>query len=143
VPNDVFNERVKRRCAVTALLLPVLLAACQQAPASGGTYSTGGDASDSPCARVVSAIGYADLLLEPEGREQAQNFEDALLGRLAEVRGITLQFGSRLPASLTPAVRTVQTATESLARADVPRQRQVALLKRYRAAAGHITAGCA
>lgn len=130
------------RFAAIALMLPVL-AACQQTPASGGTYSTGGDPTDSPCARVVSAIGYAGLLLEPEGREQAQNFEDALLGRLAEVRGITLQFGPRLPSSLAPAVRTVLTATEGLARGDVPKQRQVALLKRYRAAAGQITRGCA
>ncbi|MGN9780248.1 hypothetical protein ACTMTF_02390 [Nonomuraea sp. ZG12] len=130
-----------RRFAAIVLILPAL-AACQQTPAPGGMYSTGGDTADDPCARVVSAIGYAGLLLGPEGSEQEQEFEDALLGRLSEVRGITLQYGSRLPASLSPAVRTVQTATEGLARADVPRQRQVALLKRYRAAAGQIRTGC-
>ncbi|WP_336209200.1 hypothetical protein [Nonomuraea sp. LPB2021202275-12-8] len=131
-----------KRFVAIALMLSALTA-CQQAPAADATYSTGGDPADDPCARVVSAIGYAGLLLEPEGREERQNFEDAVLGRLAEVRGITLQFGSRLPASLSTAVRTVQTATEELSRADVPRQDQVALLRRYRAAAGQITAGCA
>ncbi|MDA0636509.1 hypothetical protein OUY22_24100 [Nonomuraea sp. MCN248] len=129
------------RILALALLLPVL-AACRQAPAAGGSYSTGGDPDDAPCARVVSAIGYAELLLKPAGQEDAQHFEDAVLGRLAEVRGITLQFGPRLPASLGDAVRTVEATTESLSTAAVPRPRQVALLKEYRTAAERIERTC-
>ncbi|MCA2189018.1 hypothetical protein [Nonomuraea cavernae] len=131
-----------RRLAALAILLS-LLAGCQQSPARTGQYSTGGDPADDPCARVVSAIGYADLLLRPRGEEDDQNFENAVLGRLAEARGITLQYGPALPDALGTAVQTVQEATAGLARADVPRARQVALLKDYRAAADQIKAGCA
>ncbi|TMR21203.1 hypothetical protein ETD86_16035 [Nonomuraea turkmeniaca] len=127
-----------RRFAAVAL---ILVAGCSPAPARE-QYSTGGDPSDSPCARVVSAIGYANLMLEPKGREERQHFEDAVIGRLAEARGITLQFGDRLPASLKGAVETVRTTTAGLSRNDVPRERQVALLKQYRAAADQIVAGC-
>ncbi|MET7459935.1 hypothetical protein [Nonomuraea sp. NPDC005501] len=141
----VFKDAV-RRVAATALLVPFLsiVAACQHTPAaSAGRYSTGGDPTDDPCARVVSAIGYADLLLKPRGQEDDQYFEDAVLGRLAEARGITLQYGPALPDSLAPAVRDVETATAGLSRADVPRPRKVALLKQYRAAADRIKTGCA
>lgn len=124
-------------------MLPVLLVGCQDAPSSAEKYSTGGDPTDSPCARVVSSIGYAGLMLEPQGQEERQNFEDALIGRLAEVRGITLEFGPRLPGSLSGAVATVRTTTAGLSRNDVPRDRQVALLKQYRVAADQIVAGCA
>jgi hypothetical protein len=130
-----------RRLATLALLLPVLVG-CQHTAASAAKYSTGGDPTDAPCARVVSAIGYAGLLLGPRGREDAQNFQNALLGRLAELRGITLEFGDRLPDSLAPDVQTVKTTTAGLARADVPRARQVALLTQDRVAADRIEAGC-
>ncbi|MBF8190537.1 hypothetical protein ITP53_33460 [Nonomuraea sp. K274] len=131
-----------KRIATTALLLTALLTACQDDAASAPKYSTGGDPTDSPCARVVSAIGYAGLMLEPKGQEDGQNFEDALIGRLAEARGITLEFGDRLPGSLRQPVETVKTTTAGLSRNDVPRERQVALLKRYRVAADAIVAGC-
>ncbi|NUP79111.1 MAG: hypothetical protein HOV96_16365 [Nonomuraea sp.] len=131
-----------KRLATVALLLPVLLAGCQEDASSAQKYSTGGDPADSPCARVVSAIGYAGLMLKPKGQEEQQHFEDAVIGRLAELRGITLQFGDRLPASLHPAVETVKTVTAGLSRNDVPHERQVALLKQYRVAADQIVAGC-
>ncbi|KAB8189951.1 hypothetical protein FH608_036355 [Nonomuraea phyllanthi] len=123
-------------------MLPVFLVGCQGNASSEAKYSTGGDPTDSPCARVVSAIGYAGLMLEPKGQEDRQNFEDAVIGRLAEARGITLEFGDRLPGSLQEAVETVKTTTAGLSRNDVPRERQVALLKRYRVAADEIVAGC-
>nr|WP_152992369.1 hypothetical protein [Nonomuraea pusilla] len=132
-----------KRLATVALILPMFLVGCQDDPASAEKYSTGGDPTDSPCARVVSAIGYANLLLRPKGQEDDQNFEDAVLGRLAELRGITLEFGGRLPGSLSGAVATVKRTTAGLSRADVPRERQVALLKEYRVAADRIVAGCA
>ncbi|MEU6710921.1 hypothetical protein ABZ897_05515 [Nonomuraea sp. NPDC046802] len=132
-----------KRLATVALMLPVLLVGCQGNASSAGKYSTGGDPTDSPCARVVSAIGYAGLMLEPKGQEERQYFEDAVIGRLAEVRGITLEFGPRLPDSLHGAVEAVKTATAGLSRNDVPRERQVKLLKRYRVAADEIVAGCA
>ncbi|MFG2072806.1 hypothetical protein [Nonomuraea maritima] len=131
-----------KRLVTVALALPLLLAACQDDASSVVKYSTGGDPTDSPCDRVVSIIGYADLLLEPEGQEERQDFQDALLGRVAEVRGITLEFGDRLPAELHGAVQDVRAATAGLARSDVPRERQVQLLKQYRGAAGRIVAGC-
>jgi hypothetical protein len=65
-----------------------------------------------------------------------------VLGRLAEARGITLEFGDRLPRSLHGAVDRFETATAGLSRSDVPRERQVALLKQYRKAADEIVAGC-
>ncbi|QYC40767.1 hypothetical protein Nocox_15765 [Nonomuraea coxensis DSM 45129] len=123
-------------------MLPVLLMGCQDDASSAPKYSTGGDPADSPCARVVSAIGYANLLLEPKGQEDRQRFEDAVIGRLAEARGITLQFGPRLPASVKGDVAALESATTGLARNDVPRERQVALLRDYRAAADRIVAGC-
>ncbi|MEU6778853.1 hypothetical protein ABZ912_06585 [Nonomuraea angiospora] len=123
-------------------MLPVLLVGCQGNASSAAKYSTGGDLTDSPCARVVSAIGYANLMLEPKGQEDRQYFEDAVIGRLAELRGITLEFGDRLPDSLKGAVQTIKTTTAGLSRNDVPRERQVALLKQYRVAADQIVAGC-
>ncbi|MEO3867216.1 hypothetical protein ABGB18_00135 [Nonomuraea sp. B12E4] len=131
-----------KRSTAVALMLPVLLLGCQENASSAARYSTGGDPTDSPCARVVSAIGYADLMLKPRGQEDQQYFEDAVLGRLAEARGITLQFGDRLPASAKGAVAQVETATAGLAKSDVPRDRQVTLLKQYRAAADKIRAAC-
>ncbi|MGW6503654.1 hypothetical protein [Nonomuraea angiospora] len=131
-----------KRLATVALMLPVLLVGCQGNASSASKYSTGGDPTDSPCARVVSAIGYAGLMLEPKGQEDRQHFEDAVIGRLAELRGITLEFGDRLPDSLQGAVQTIKTTTAGLSRNDVPRQRQVALLKQYRVAADQIVAGC-
>ncbi|GAA3207716.1 hypothetical protein GCM10020216_009430 [Nonomuraea helvata] len=131
-----------KRFATVALMLPVLLVGCQDNASSASKYSTGGDPTDSPCARVVSAIGYANLMLKPKGQEDQQYFEDAVIGRLAELRGITMEFGDRLPDSLKGAVQTVRTTTAGLARNDVPRKRQVALLKQYRVAADEIMAGC-
>ncbi|NRQ35694.1 hypothetical protein HII36_28245 [Nonomuraea sp. NN258] len=130
-----------KRLATLVLLLP-LVTACQGDDASTGKYSTGGDPSDSPCSRVVSAIGYAGLMLEPAGGEDRQNFENALVGRFSELRGITLEFGDRLPAALRTAVATVKETTEELAKPSTPRERQVTLLKRYRPAADQIVAGC-
>ncbi|MER6583758.1 hypothetical protein [Nonomuraea sp. NPDC001023] len=132
-----------KRMLTVALVLPVLLVGCQEDASSAQRYSTGGDPTDSPCARVVSAIGYAGLMLKPKGQEEQQYFEDAVIGRLAELRGITLQFGDRLPASLHDAVQSVEAATAGLSRNDVPHARQVALLRQYRAAADQIVAGCA
>jgi hypothetical protein len=131
-----------RRSAAVALLLPALLAGCQEGASSARKYSTGGDPADSPCDRVVSAIGYAGLMLEPKGQEERQIFEDAVIGRLAEAHGITMEFGDRLPGSLRAAAETVKSTTAALSKSDVPRQRQVALLKQYRAAADRIVAGC-
>ncbi|MEV0315132.1 hypothetical protein ACGFJC_15175 [Nonomuraea fuscirosea] len=131
-----------KRLATVALILPVLLVGCQDDASSAAKFSTGGDPTDSPCARVVSSIGYAGLMLEPAGREERQTFEDALTGRLAEVHGTTLEFGPRLPDSLQEAVEAVRTTTEGLSKNDVPRERRVALLKRYRQAADRIVAGC-
>ncbi|MFI7704797.1 hypothetical protein [Nonomuraea sp. NPDC049480] len=128
--------------ATVALILPVLLVGCQDDASSAEKYSTGGDPTDSPCARVVSAIGYAELMLQPKGQEERQNFEDAVISRLAESYGITLEFGDRLPRSLSGAVETVKRTGKALSRNDVPRERQVTLLKEYRAAADQIVAGC-
>ncbi|WP_188194989.1 hypothetical protein [Nonomuraea sp. SYSU D8015] len=131
-----------KRFATLALIVPLLLVGCQDDASSEQKFSTGGDPADSPCARVVSAIGYAELMLEPKGQEERQNFEDAVISRLAEAYGITLEFGDRLPRSLSGAVETVKRTTKSLSKTDVPRERQVALLKEYRTAAGQIVAGC-
>ncbi|AQZ64739.1 unnamed protein product [[Actinomadura] parvosata subsp. kistnae] len=134
-----------KRSATIALILPVLLVlfvGCQEGASSAQKYSTGGDPTDRPCDRVVSAIGYADLILEPRGQEDRQNFEDAVIGRLAEANGITREFGPRLPDALRPAAETVKQTTAALSKSDVPRQRQVALLRQYRAAADRIVAGC-
>lgn len=131
-----------RRFAAVALILPALLAGCQEGASSAQKYSTGGDPADSPCDRVVSALGYAGLMLEPRGQEERQNFEDAVLGRLAEANGITREFGDRLPGSLRDAAETVKSTTAALSKSGVPRERQVALLKQYRAAADRIVAEC-
>jgi hypothetical protein len=131
-----------KRLATVALIIPVLLGGCQEDASSAAKYSTGGDPADSPCTRVVSAIGYVNLMLRPKGQEDRQYFEDAVTGRLAELRGITLQFGDRLPESLQTAVEGIKAATAGLSRNDVPHERQVALLKQYRVAADEIVAGC-
>lgn len=123
-------------------MLPVLLVGCQNGASSAEKYSTGGDPTDSPCARVVSSIGYAGLMLEPKGQEERQNFEDAVISRLAEVYGITSEFGGRLPGSLRESAETVKSTASALSKGDVPRQRQVELLKQYRVAADHIVAEC-
>ncbi|MFI6905570.1 hypothetical protein ACIBKY_30205 [Nonomuraea sp. NPDC050394] len=114
----------------------------QAAPSETAKYSTGGDPDDDPCTRVVSSIGYAGLLLLPAGREDEQNFENAVLGRLAELRGMVQEFGPRLPQVLRDEAEKVEKATKGLSSAQTPRKRQVALLKDYRAAADRIVEGC-
>ncbi|MFI6484360.1 hypothetical protein ACIBH1_41015 [Nonomuraea sp. NPDC050663] len=123
-----------------ALAVLVLLAGCQSEPPP--KYSSNNN-TDSPCARVVSAIGYAELMLEPKGREESQNFEAAVLGRIAETRGINAEFGGRLPAGAQAAAGEVERTAAGLATADIPRDRQVELLKRYRAATDEIRKHCA
>ncbi|MFI6497656.1 hypothetical protein [Nonomuraea typhae] len=117
-------------------------AASPPASTTPDKFSTGGDADDDPCTRVVSSIGYAGLLLLPAGKEDGQNFENAVLGRLAELRGIVQEFGPRLPGRLKDEAEAVEKATHGLAKADTPRKTQVALLKDYRAAADRIVRGC-
>ncbi|WP_157244775.1 hypothetical protein [Nonomuraea typhae] len=145
-----------RRITAIALLMPILVA-CQNSPPpqaqksrvpspsaslTSDKFSTGGDADDDPCTRVVSSIGYAGLLLLPAGKEDEQNFENAVLGRLAELRGIVREFGPRLPGGLRGEAESVEKATQGLAKADTPRKTQVAFLKDYRAAADRIVQGC-
>jgi hypothetical protein len=125
----------------SAAALATLVACTQQAPAS--RFATGGDPDDDPCARIVSAIGYAGLLLAPAGQEDTQNFEDAVIGRLAELQGIILTYGPAMPAELAAPVETVTRTTKALSDGHLPRDQQVRLLKEYRPAADSVVNGCA
>lgn len=120
--------------------LLTLVACTQQAPAK---FATGGDADDDPCTRIVSAIGYAGLLLAAAGQEDSQNFEDAVIGRLAELQGIILTYGPGMPAELAEPVATVTRTSKALSNGRLPRDEQVKLLKEYRPAADAVVAGCA
>ncbi|GIH26350.1 hypothetical protein Aph01nite_46600 [Acrocarpospora phusangensis] len=134
------KARNKALIAVAAAVA-TLVACSQQAPAR--QFATGGDPDDDPCARVVSAIGYAGLLLVPEGQEDTQNFEDAVIGRLAELQGIVLTYGPAMPAGLAEPVATVTRTTKALSDGHLPRDQQVELLKEYRPAADSVVSGCA
>ncbi|GAA4040480.1 hypothetical protein GCM10022248_03470 [Nonomuraea soli] len=118
----------------------VLLTGCQSEPPP--KYSSNSN-TDSPCARVVSAIGYAELMLSPKGQEEGQNFEPAVLGRIAETRGINAEFGGRLPAEARTAAAEVERTAAGLSIADTPHDRQVELLRQYRAATDEIRKHCA
>lgn len=129
--------------ALAVLFLSVTLAACQQeAPAAPQAAAAPSPTGDTPCHVMVNAIGYADLLLKPPGQEESQNFEDAVVSRLQEVRGYGEQVGPGLPGELAAALETVLSAAEGLARTDLPREQQVELLRKYRPAARQIVEGC-
>ncbi|WP_143590183.1 hypothetical protein [Thermoactinospora rubra] len=132
-----------RTLAALALAVPLALTGCQaDQPKDQPKYSTGGNTSDSPCARVASAIGYAELMLVPPGQEERQNFEDAVISRIAEVNGITAEFADRLPAQAREPATQVRQAASALSKGDVPHDRQVRLLKQYRAATGRLQQAC-
>ncbi|GAA1012433.1 hypothetical protein Aple_007300 [Acrocarpospora pleiomorpha] len=134
--------KARNRALIALVSALATLAACtQQAPAT--RFATGGDPDDDPCARIVSAIGYAGLLLSPAGQEDDQNFEDAVIGRLAELQGIILTYGPAMPADLAVPVETVTRTTKALSDGRLPRDQQVKLLKEYRPAADSVVSGCA
>ncbi|MEO3862924.1 hypothetical protein [Acrocarpospora sp. B8E8] len=134
--------KARNRALIALVSALTTLAACtQQAPAT--RFATGGDPDDDPCTRIVSAIGYAGLLLSPAGQEDEQNFEDAVIGRLAELQGIILTYGPAMPADLAGPVETVTRTTKALSNGHLPRDQQVKLLKEYRPAADSVVSGCA
>ncbi|MCG5212485.1 hypothetical protein [Streptosporangium sp. KLBMP 9127] len=143
--------RLPTKAAVICVALPCLtLAGCARAAtpssAPSGVPSTAttapAAAQDTPCARVVSALGFADLLLAPEGQERRQSFDDAVRGRLAYVEGVLLEYGSRLPPEVLPHEAELRRTTRGLAPAATPRGERIRLLKDYRTAAGAVRRAC-
>jgi hypothetical protein len=124
------------------------LAACDDsaAPATAPTATATATASAAPsedgCARIVSAIGFADFVLLPSGREAEQSFDSAVRGRLAYVEGTVVLFGEYLPADLRDTAETLREAVKRLVAAKTPRAEQVAALKDYRQAAAELLAAC-
>ncbi|WP_218009409.1 hypothetical protein, partial [Herbidospora cretacea] len=124
-----------------AALSLAALAACASAPpspppaaASTDMYVTGADPADDPCARVVSALGFAEHTLNPAGQEDSQEFGEGVRGRIAYVEGVVLSYGARLPAELAEHTATLRRTSRELAPAATPHDKAVASLKEWRAA---------
>ncbi|MDF5755965.1 hypothetical protein [Spongiactinospora sp. TRM90649] len=109
---------------------------------TNGPYMVGADPADDPCARVVSAIGFADSVLEPAGEERRQNFDAAVRGRLAYVEGVVREYGPRLPERARRFEVPLRDATDGLSPAATPREEQLRLLKQYRSAAQGVRRTC-
>lgn len=150
-------SRAGHRAVAAALAAGALLAAvpgCQSAPSrpspsSGaattppaGTFVTGAKATDDPCARVISAMGYLDALLVPEGEERRQRFEDAVRGRFGYLAGTIAEYGRRLPPAARPAADEIGGVSREMANARTERARRPGLLRDYRRAAHELTAAC-
>lgn len=152
------------RRALTAALIAVaalpVAGACQASPAperppqaspapetarqaAGGTYVTGAKATDDPCARVVSAIGYLDPLLLPEGEEERQGYDDAVRGRFGYLVGTIREYGARLPGAARDAAREAGDVAQTLSDSRTEDRIRPGLLRDYRAAARGVAAGCA
>ncbi|MEZ0071777.1 hypothetical protein [Planotetraspora sp. GP83] len=106
-------------------------------------YVVGADPGDDPCARIVSAIGFADALLRPPGEEDRQEFDEGVRGRIAYVEGVVLEYGPRLPGQLLEYEARLRETTHGLVPAATRPEDQVRLLKEYRAAADSVKKGCA
>ncbi|WP_062432237.1 hypothetical protein [Herbidospora daliensis] len=115
-----------------------LLAAC----GSTDLYVTGADPADDPCDRVVSALGFAEHVLEPAGQEESQQFGEGVRGRIAYVEGVILSYGEKLPAGLAEHTATLKRTIRVLAPAATPHAEAVAALKEWRAAATAIEDAC-
>ncbi|SDR11764.1 hypothetical protein [Thermostaphylospora chromogena] len=142
--------RTPTKAALPALCLTLLAtAACapdapaaQPAGAPRGTPFIGARPDDDPCTRVLSALGFADLLLLPAGQEEHQNFDDAVRGRLAYVQGVVLQYGSRLPSEVHDEGATLRRTAKALAPAVTPHEEQIRLLREYRRAERAVRDAC-
>ncbi|WP_432932614.1 hypothetical protein ACQPZZ_15375 [Microbispora sp. CA-135349] len=134
---------------VGAALALLALAACGSpalppapSPSSSAHFLVGADFGDDPCARIVSAIGYAEPLLVPAGEEDTQKFGEGVRGRLAYVHGVVLEYGPRLPRELLPYEPILVATTDRLSPAATPFDQQVGALKEYRTAAAAVKKGC-
>lgn len=142
--------RMPTKAALPALCLTLLAtAACaSDAPAAPSTglsrdpHLIGAAPGDDPCTRVLSALGFADLLLLPAGQEEHQNFDDAVRGRLAYVQGVVLQYGSRLPAEVHDDGAALRRTANALTPAAIPHEEQIRLLREYRRAEKAVRAAC-
>lgn len=135
------------------LIPPVaLMCLLSCSPAAGGPAATGAAASpsssssvspDTPCSLVVSAIGYAEGVLLPAGREDEQKFDGGVRGHIAYVWGVLERYGKQLPSTLQAHQETLLRTSKGLSPAATPHKEQVRLLREYNAAAAAVTAGCA
>ncbi|MFD2353349.1 hypothetical protein ACFSTC_34765 [Nonomuraea ferruginea] len=129
------------RFVAFVLMLPVL-AACGQAPAAGCLQHR-----RRPRRRSVRARGLRHRLRRlscwsPRARRTRSASRTPCSAAWPRCAASPSSSAPRLPASLGGAVRTVEATTQDLSVASLPRARQVALLKEYRAAAGRIEEGC-
>jgi len=103
---------------------------------------TGVKGVEDPCARVISAMGYLDALLVPEGEERRQRFESAVRGRFGYLAGTIAEYGHRLPMAARLAADEIGAISREMANARTERARRLDLLRDYRDAAREITAAC-
>lgn len=99
--------------------------------------------TESPCGRVVSALGFARLGMLPAGQEGRQAFDDDVRGRLAYVWGTVEKYGTQLPSGLQRQQETLRRTAKGLAPVSTPHDEQVRLLREYHQAAKALTEGCA
>jgi hypothetical protein len=145
------NQRLSSKLLGAGLAIVALASCANSSPSTTTTHSpspaarylVGADPADDPCARIVSAIGYADQLLRPAGEEDGQDFGEGVRGRLAYIQGVVLEYGPRLPENLLADEAVVQRTTHDLSPAGTPKDEQIRLLREYRSAAESIKKGCA
>ena len=130
------------------LLLSCTRGGPEPQPDAGGSSGAVGSAGSAPagrgegCARLVSAIGYAEQVLEPAGREERQEFGEEVRGRLAYVAGTVVRFEDTVPAPARAAADAVRRDAEALVSAATPRDAQVDGLRRYLASAAAALSVC-
>jgi hypothetical protein len=90
---------------------------------------------------VVSAIGFAEFLLVPKGKENQQVFDGAR-GRLAYVEGTVVLFGKYLPADLRGQGQTLARAAKRAADKKISQADRVEALREYRKTADEHIAAC-
>lgn len=111
-------------------------------PTPSVTLSAAVTVKENGCARLLSAIGYADLVLLPAGREDEQSFDSAVRGRLAYVEGTVVLYREFLPPNARELAETLRQEVKRLVSAKTPRAEQVAALKDYRETVRQVVAAC-
>jgi hypothetical protein len=94
------------------------------------------------CARIISALGYADQVLLGAGREREQRFDEGVRGRLAYVAGTVEMFARAVPPAVTVHAAAVGRDAAAMTAASTPQAEQVERLLRYRADADALVNAC-
>lgn len=116
----------------------------QAAPAPSAAHASASASSpaERACARIVSAVGWADFMLVSPGHERNQDFRSGVRGRLAYVEGAVVQSGDDLPPRAVGPAQELRIQARRVVDTDASRAAQVAGLRAYHRAVRDLNDAC-